>query len=48
MLSMFETLTDEEMKALFNIVAKLEHRANELYENAKATRLSQANSAENG
>jgi DNA-binding MarR family transcriptional regulator len=37
-LSMFENLTDEEMKALFNIVAKVEHRADELYECARAAR----------
>ena len=36
---MFENLTDEEMKALFNIIAKLEHRAEELYTEAKAAKL---------
>ncbi|WP_424358575.1 MarR family transcriptional regulator [Methanocella sp. MCL-LM] len=39
MLSMFENLTDEEMGALFNIVAKLEARASQLYGSAKANRL---------
>jgi len=36
--SMFENLTDEEMGALFGIIAKIEHRASQLYENAKAAR----------
>ncbi|WP_231844809.1 MarR family transcriptional regulator [Methanocella arvoryzae] len=39
MLRMFEGLDDEEMKALFNIVAKLEARASRLYQDAKAARL---------
>lgn len=38
MLSMFENLSDDEMRALFNIIAKMEHRADELYEGAKAAR----------
>jgi DNA-binding MarR family transcriptional regulator len=37
-LSMFENLSDEEMKALFNIVAKMEHRADELYGSARAAK----------
>ena len=36
--SMFENLTDEEMAALFNIIAKMEHRASELYDGAKASK----------
>jgi DNA-binding MarR family transcriptional regulator len=40
MYSMFENLTDDEMKALFNIIAKMEHRADELYKGAKTRRLS--------
>jgi DNA-binding MarR family transcriptional regulator len=39
MYSMFENLTDDEMKALFNIIAKMEHRADELYQKAKTARL---------
>lgn len=38
-LSMFDNLTDEELKALFGIVAKMERRADELYQGAKAARL---------
>jgi DNA-binding MarR family transcriptional regulator len=41
-LYMFENLTDDEMKALFNIIAKMEHRADELYGGAKKARLSNA------
>ncbi len=37
-LGMFENLSDEELKALFGIVAKMEHRADELYEGSKAMR----------
>lgn len=37
-LGMFENLTDEEMKALFNIIAKMEHRAEQLYAEANAAR----------
>ncbi len=33
--SIFENLTDEELASLFNIIAKVEHRANQLYEGAK-------------
>ncbi len=39
MLSLFENLTDEEAKALFNIIAKMEHRADRLYNDARAERL---------
>jgi DNA-binding MarR family transcriptional regulator len=39
MYSMFENLTDDEMKALFSIIAKMEHRAEELYQGAKTARL---------
>lgn len=46
MLSMFENLTDEEMGALFSIIAKLEARAGQLYESAKATRLNNGKEAE--
>jgi DNA-binding MarR family transcriptional regulator len=35
MLGMFENLSDEEMKALFTIIAKMEYRAKQLYEDAK-------------
>ena len=45
MMSMFENLTDEEMKALFGIVAKLEARASQLYEGAKTARLDQSQPA---
>jgi len=38
--SMFDNLTDEEMKALFNIIAKMESRADQLYTEAKTRRLS--------
>ena len=34
-LGIFENLTDEEMAALFNILAKMEHRADQLYGGAK-------------
>ncbi len=37
--SMFENLTDDEMKSLFSIVAKMESRADQLYQEAKTTRL---------
>lgn len=36
--SMFDNLTDDEMKALFNIIAKMESRADQLYHEAKARR----------
>jgi DNA-binding MarR family transcriptional regulator len=39
MYSMFENLTDDEMKAMFNIIAKIEHRADQLYQKAKTARL---------
>jgi DNA-binding MarR family transcriptional regulator len=39
-LSLFEGLTDDEVKALFSIIAKMEHRADELYERARAARTS--------
>ncbi len=35
---MFENLTDEEMEAFFNIIAKIEHQADELYQGSKAAR----------
>lgn len=38
MLSMFENLTDDELRSLFNIVAKVEYRAGQLYEDAKKAR----------
>lgn len=38
-LRMFENLTDDEMKTLFNIIAKMESRADQLYKGAKASRL---------
>ena len=38
--SMFENLTDDEMKALFSIIAKMESRADQLYGEAKTRRLS--------
>ncbi len=34
----FENLTDDEMKALFNIIAKMESRADQLYQEAKTAR----------
>ncbi|BAI62966.1 putative MarR family transcriptional regulator [Methanocella paludicola SANAE] len=37
-LSMFENISDDELRALFNVIAKMEHRADELYEGAKAMR----------
>jgi DNA-binding MarR family transcriptional regulator len=37
-LSMFDNLTDEEVTALFNIIAKMEHQASLLYGSAKAAR----------
>lgn len=37
-LGMFENLSDEELRTLFGIVAKMEHRADELYESSKAMR----------
>jgi DNA-binding MarR family transcriptional regulator len=37
--SLFENLGDEEMKSLFNIMAKMDHRAQTLYEDAKKARL---------
>jgi diadenosine tetraphosphate (Ap4A) HIT family hydrolase len=36
---MFENLTDDEMKALFNIIARMERRADELYQKAKTVRV---------
>jgi len=39
MLSLFENLTDDELKALFNAIAKMEHRADRLYNDARVTRL---------
>jgi DNA-binding MarR family transcriptional regulator len=41
MLSLFENLADEEVKALFNIIVKMEHRADRLYNDARAERLGQ-------
>jgi DNA-binding MarR family transcriptional regulator len=38
--SMFENLTDDEMKSLFSIVAKMESRADQLYQEAKTRRTS--------
>ncbi len=38
-LSLFENLSDEEVQALFSIIAKMEHRADELYLGARAARL---------
>jgi len=42
---MFENLSDDEMKALFNIIAKIEHRADELYQNSKAARMERSRQA---
>lgn len=39
MTAMFDNLTDDEMKVLFGIIAKMEHRADELYEEARTARL---------
>ena len=39
MAAMFDNLTDDEMKMLFGIIAKMEHRADELYQDARAARL---------
>jgi DNA-binding MarR family transcriptional regulator len=39
MLSLFENLTNDEVKALFNIIAKMEHRADRLYNDARVERL---------
>jgi len=39
-LGMFENLSDDEVGALFGIIAKMEHRADELYKNARTARLS--------
>ncbi len=39
-LRMFENLTDEEMRMLFNIIAKMEGQADQLYAGAKKARLS--------
>jgi DNA-binding MarR family transcriptional regulator len=41
-LRMFENLTDGEVKALFNILAKMEGQADQLYKEAKTRRLSSA------
>lgn len=38
MASMFDNLTDDEMKALFDIIARMEHRADELYHDARAAK----------
>ena len=38
--SMFENLTDDEVKSLFSIVAKMESRADQLYQEAKTRRTS--------
>jgi len=38
-LGIFENLDDDEIKALFGIIAKLERRADQLYEDARAARL---------
>jgi DNA-binding MarR family transcriptional regulator len=39
-LSMFDNLTDDEMKALFGIIARMEKRSDQLYKEAKARRMS--------
>jgi DNA-binding MarR family transcriptional regulator len=36
--SMFDNLTDDEMKALFSVIARVESRADQLYKGAKAAR----------
>jgi DNA-binding MarR family transcriptional regulator len=41
-LGLFENLSDDEVKALFNIIAKMEHRADRLYNDARAERLGPA------
>jgi DNA-binding MarR family transcriptional regulator len=43
-LRMFENLTDDEMKALFGIIAKMESQADLLYTEAKTCRLSASKS----
>lgn len=40
LLGLFEGMSDDEIKALFSIIAKMEHRADELYGSARAARLS--------
>jgi DNA-binding MarR family transcriptional regulator len=42
MAAMFDNLSDDEMKALFGIIAKMEHRADQLYADARAARLGTA------
>jgi DNA-binding MarR family transcriptional regulator len=44
-LSMFDNLTDDEMKALFGIIAKMESRADVLYKEAKTARTGTAKEA---
>ena len=46
MAALFDNLTDDEMKALFDIIAKMEQRAEQLYADAKAARLSQNEESE--
>jgi DNA-binding NarL/FixJ family response regulator len=41
--SMFDNLTDDEMRALFSIIARVESRADQLYKAAKAARLGMEN-----
>ncbi len=41
-LGLFENLSDDEVRALFGIIAKMERRADELYEGARAARLNPA------
>jgi DNA-binding MarR family transcriptional regulator len=40
LLSLFENLTDDDIRSLFTIIARMEQRADELYQDAKRTRLS--------
>ena len=40
-LALFENLSDEEMKALFDIMTKVEQKAEQLYADAQSARLSQ-------
>ena len=45
-LRMFENLSDDELKALFDIVAKMESRAEQMYTGAKKARLGSGKEAE--
>lgn len=45
MLDLFENLADEDMNSLFNIIARMEKRADQLYLEARSARLGQARGA---